>query len=265
MGIPVRDFDLGEKNPFYLCLIHDEYAYPDYHKCVSNIMFTVDETQEEKAVEISSFTNPYYLRKKINTLLRAVIILMAAKMGMDYVKSLPVNELSKHTMVKHFNAFGYSHRHLDYSKRSSETDDYYFVVDLHDPVSIPKAQQVFDSIVKDFDCKKTSREKLQVLFSDTENAPLFPSTIPTTPTVSLPPTARRIVTPRHHQVNLHPRRSRRIQSMQRRKRHSSSNVTQGSTSRNFKQLVIQSSSLPRTRGKFTRRGGNKRRRISRRA
>lgn len=89
-------------------------------------------------IYFDSYTDPSFRNKRINTLLRAALILTVSKIpGIKEVKSSPHNPISGHLMKKYFNATGWNVLTVILSSEN-----------------IDQAQAVFDEIVENFDCEK---------------------------------------------------------------------------------------------------------------
>jgi hypothetical protein len=89
--------EMGKITRLLLCIYHNS-------NCVSSLSITYND--ERKQISIDSETNPKYEGKKMNKLLRSVIIMMSKDMfpSADYVHSSAINPTSAYLMIKHFNA-----------------------------------------------------------------------------------------------------------------------------------------------------------------
>lgn len=163
-------------NPWFVCLIHQT---PDGNRrCVSNIVLTLKNTTND--VSICSYTHRDYENRKINRLLRAVVILVANKIPkLKTISSLPSNTISAYLLLKYFNGFTGYH---DIDARVARPDVTFdeikeaisrhfnptITINIRDARSVAQAQEQFDTIAEGFHCQKTTKKKLDFLLSKTD-------------------------------------------------------------------------------------------------
>ena len=116
------------------------------NKCISSLQ--INYKNEDGTIKIDSRTKKEYEGKKINTLLRSVIILISKKLFPDsmYISSIPINSISKNIMTKYFNAICF--------------DDIECFIELNEE-NIKNAYNIFNKITQEnvLKCTKQRRKK----------------------------------------------------------------------------------------------------------
>lgn len=153
----------------------------DRNNCIASITFPIsyDEESSVKYIVISSYTNPSFEGKQLNTLLRSIVILIANKIdpAIYYIYSEAVNPISAYLLMTKFKAvqdIRESRKKLpikipnepvsdpegkkkiqkalaNFIKRHSEIK---LQIDVTDPVILENAKSIFDSVVARIECQR---------------------------------------------------------------------------------------------------------------
>lgn len=126
-------------------------------KCISSIVFEID----DNIISIDSKTHSDYEGRKMNKLLRAISIMIAPKLvpNVKYIKSVAINPISAHLMLKYFKAIpvGININEVNTPEKIKAYIDENYRLITQVPINeetIQNARDIFDTIVKDFECTK---------------------------------------------------------------------------------------------------------------
>lgn len=142
-----------DPNDLLLCIFDS-----NSNSCVSSITLNY-ELDDKKTITIDSKTQDEYLKKKINMLLRSIVIILSKLIYPDslFLDSYAINPISAYTMIKYFDASNKKIKELNlnlededlFSKLKSlmiDEGNLDLKVKLDDKI-IGKAESVFDAII----------------------------------------------------------------------------------------------------------------------
>lgn len=105
-------------------------AYDTIHQCISSITLTMD--SDDDSIIIDSKTLDEFQKRNLNSLLRALVILLAKKIApsKQYIVSFPMNYLSAYSLITKFNGVPYNsslnkRMNLDALKSVEDYKNYY--------------------------------------------------------------------------------------------------------------------------------------------
>jgi len=138
-------------NVLLLCLYYKD-------QCVGSLL--LEYGAKNKEIKIDSKTNERFQGRKINKLLRSVIVIIGNELignTKGFVSSFPINPISAHIMIKHLNGIPFdTKRRIMHIKTYKEIEDAVdnaklakIIIELNEPENIDTANDVFMKCLKD--------------------------------------------------------------------------------------------------------------------
>jgi hypothetical protein len=143
-----------------LCIFHNNI-------CVSSLV--IHYNNNEKQISIDSKTNDEYEGKKLNKLLRAIVIIISKRLYSDakYIVSNAINPTSAYLMIKYFNAIPFDDNNNIIKFENYDNIDEYLIenkieckVELTE-ININNAINVFKDTCKQIKCDKVGGSKMR--------------------------------------------------------------------------------------------------------
>jgi hypothetical protein len=144
-----------------LCIFHNDV-------CVSSLVIRYNNI--EKEISIDSKTNDEYEGKKLNKLLRAIVIIISKRLYSDakYMVSNAINPTSAYLMIKYFNAIPFDHNNniINKFENYDNIDEYLIENIIHSKVelteiNINNAINVFKDTCKQIKCDKVGGSNMR--------------------------------------------------------------------------------------------------------